>query len=119
MNAIEIQEKIDLYHYWDAWVISFSCNHFADEITLIYEDSEGNIQYKFISCYKSIFDHAVGYQKESPVKDLSRAQMPYFLHDVEVSEIELENQKFYSCKISMPPMNIEIMCTDIEVTRLS
>jgi hypothetical protein len=118
MNVAEIQEKIDSYHYWDAWVISLSCDHFADEITLLYEDSDGNIQYRFMSCYKSTFDHALGYHKEIPTKELLRRQLPYCLHDVKVCETELENQKLYNCKICMSPMDIEIWCKEIEVSRL-
>ncbi|MFD3259541.1 hypothetical protein ACE3MQ_13110 [Paenibacillus lentus] len=117
MNAQEIQEKIDSLHYWDAWVLKLSCDHFADEVTLVYEDSDGDVTYKFNGCYRTVFEHSVGYQKEVAVKDLSRSQMPYFLHDVEIGEVELEGHNFYSCTITMPPMKLEIWCKDIVVKR--
>jgi len=117
LNAQEIQQKIDSLHYWDAWVLSLLCDHFADEVTLVYEDSEGNVTYKFNVCYKTIFEHSISYEKEVPINNLTRAQMPYFLHDVAVEEVELEGRKFYSCKITMPPMTLEVWCKDIEVNR--
>lgn len=117
MNAQEIQQKIDSFHYWDAWVLSLLCDHFADEVTLVYEDSEGNVTYKFNGCFKTLFEHSIRYEKEVPIKYLTRAQTPYFLHDVAVEEVESEGHKFYLCKITMPPMTLEIWCKDIEVNR--
>lgn len=108
---------MDSLHYWDAWVLNLSCDHFADEVTLEYEDLDGNVTYKFSGCFRTLFEHSVGYEKEVPVKNLTRTQMPYFLHDVEVGEVESGSQKFYSCKITMPPMSLEIWCKDIEVKR--
>ncbi|MBP1903698.1 hypothetical protein J2Z32_000310 [Paenibacillus turicensis] len=117
MKAEEIQQKIDTLYYWDASVLSLLCDHFADEVTLVYEDSEGNVTYKFNGCYKTIFEHSIGYEKEVPINNLTRAQMPYFLHDVVVEEVELEGRKFYSCKITMSPMTLEVLCKEIEVNR--
>lgn len=117
MDVQKIQQTIDALHYWDAWVVTLSCDQFADEVTLVYEDEEGNVTYKFSSCYKTVFEHGVGYDKEKPVRELTRAQMPYFLHDVEVGEIEKEGISLYTCKIAMPPMNVEIWCKKIEILR--
>ena len=51
---------------------------------------------------QTLFEYSIGYEKEVPIKKLTHAQMPYFLHEVEVREVESENQKFYFCKITMP-----------------
>lgn len=117
MGAIEIQQKIDDYHYWDARVLELSCNYFADEVLLSYEDSNGKVVYKFDGCYKVLFNHDIGYEKEKPISQLSKTQLPYFLQDVEVEEVEESGIKLYQCQISMPPLNLQILCKEINVTK--
>jgi len=36
MKSIEIQKKMEAYHYWDARVSRLECKCFADEIELAY-----------------------------------------------------------------------------------
>ncbi|MDM5186831.1 hypothetical protein QUF99_05520 [Bacillus sp. DX4.1] len=116
MNAQQIQEKMDQLHYWDAQVLRLSSDYFTDEVILAYDDEDMIVTYRFICCYKSNFFHWLGYEKEKPYRDLTQGQIPYFLQDVEVKEIEEEKRKLYSCKILMPPMELEIWCKDIEVS---
>lgn len=40
MGALEIQKKMNDYHYWDARVLELSCDYFADELKICYEDSD-------------------------------------------------------------------------------
>jgi len=117
MSAKEIQELVNSLHYWDARVTHLSCNYFADEIELIYEDEGSGVVYKFIGCYKSVFDHVKGYDKFCPVKEMSRPQIPYFLQDVKFGEIIEQEISFYTCKINMFPLYLEIWCKDIEITK--
>lgn len=117
INAKQIQTKIDQLHYWDARVIRLSSDYFTDEVTLFYDDEDAIVSYKFICCYKSSFFHWLGYEKEKPYKDLKQGQIPYFLQDVEIKEIEEEKNRLYQCKILMPPMELEIWCKEIKVSR--
>jgi len=113
LNAQKVQEQIDALHYWDARVLRLSCEYFADEVVLVYESSDGNVTYKFNGCYKIVFDHALGYEKEKPTRELTYSQLPYFLQDVEVGEIVSNGMKLYACSIVMPPLSIEIWCKEI------
>jgi hypothetical protein len=118
MKVNEIQALIDEYYYWDLRVKSLECNYFADEIKLIYDDSEGNdVTYNFIGCYKSVFDHVKNYDKFKPVQEMVIGQIPYFLQDVEVSEIVEEEIHFFTCKINMFPLYLDIWCKDIKILR--
>jgi len=117
MSAKEIQELVDSFEYWDAEVTNFSCNYFADEVELIYDDKGFDVIYKFLGCYKSVFDHVKEYDKFRPVKEMSRSQMPYFLQDVIFGEIIEQEISFYTCKINMFPLYLEIWCKDIEITK--
>ncbi|EGW41227.1 hypothetical protein [Desulfosporosinus sp. OT] len=122
MNAQAIQKIIDMFYYLDARVLSLSCDYFADEVTLLYEDSEGNVRYIFTNCYDVSIKHSLKYDKltSSRVMKYCQApyQIPYYLQDVVVDEIEHEGIEFYKCKINMFPMFVEIMCKIINVSRV-
>jgi len=116
MTAVEIQNLIDKYEYWDARASKVECNHFADEITIAYEYEKGHfVQYRFTGCYRSVFDHAKNYPKSGPAKDMTTGQIPCFFQDVKVSETTEEGQHFFVCNIDMFPLYIEIWSQDIQV----
>ena len=118
MFVKKVQELVDDYHYWDARAVYLNCNYFADEVELGYEhDDNFDIIYKFTGCYKSIFDHVKNYDKLRPVKEMNRGQIPYFLQDVKIGEIEADGMKFYTCNINMFPLYLEIWCKDIKITK--
>ena len=117
MPVSEIQELVNSFHYWDARVTHLNCNYFADEIELIYTNEDVDILYRFTGCYKSLFDHAKAYDKIRPVKEMSISQIPYFLQDVKIGQIEEGDIVFYTCKINMFPLELEIWCKDIEVIK--
>jgi hypothetical protein len=112
----EIQILVDSFHYWDARVTQLNCSYFADEIELIYNDGDLDIVYRFLECYKAIFDHVKDYDKLRHVKNMSIAQMPYFLQNIEIGEITERGINFYTCKINMFPLDLEIWCKDIKIT---
>lgn len=118
MNAQKIQKQMEELHYWDARGVNVSCNYFADEAQVTYEDTDDeNAIYTFYSCYKIHFDHVLGYPKDKPSKDLTRGQVSYFMQDVEVSVIEEEGLQFYRCVINIHPLYLEIWCKDIVVEK--
>lgn len=117
MNAQEILEEIDSMNYWDARVLKLSCDYFADEVTLTYEEITGNVSYNFTGCYRVNFMHNINYNKPFPSKQLSLSQIPYFLQDVNITDYEQENTKLFKCIINMEPMIIEILCKEIKVLK--
>lgn len=123
MNAQAIQKKIDMFYYWNARVLSFSCDYFADKVALIYEDFEGNVRYTFTNCYDLSIKHSLKYDKLIPPREMKYChvpyQMPYYLQDVVVDEIEHEGIEFYICKINMFPMFVEIICKIIDISRVA
>jgi hypothetical protein len=118
MSVKEMQELVDSYHYWDARVLYFNCNHFADEVELGYKYGESvYINYSFLGCYKSVFDHVKGYDKLRPAKEMTLPQIPYFFQDVKIGETKEDGVYFYTCKINMFPLYLEIWCKDIQITK--
>lgn len=118
MTVSEIQRIIDEYDYWDMSVKVVECCHFADEVRIIYDDSEGGyVCYNFMGCYKTVFDHVKEYDKGKPIKDMTQSQMPYFLQDVKIDEITEGSNHLWICKINMFPLYLEIWCKDIKIER--
>ena len=115
MSIHEIQKLVDDLHYWDARVAHLNCNYFADEIELCYKDGNTDVFYRFLGCYKSNFNHVKSYDKLKPVSKMEIAQLPYFLQDVEFGETSEMGITFYTCKINMFPMDLEIWCKDIKI----
>ncbi|PEK06725.1 hypothetical protein [Bacillus toyonensis] len=117
MKVQRIQEEIDKLSYWDAWVTKLVCDYFGDEVILIFKDGDDDVSLQFSGCYKIDFKHSMGYVKEKSIKTFTHEQLPYFLHDIEIGEIEKEGLKLYTGKIIMPPMDLEIWCRDIKIER--
>lgn len=119
MSVAEIQRIIDEYDYWDMLVKVLECNYFADEVRIIYDDSEGgDVCYNFNGCYKTVFDHVKDYDKSKPVKDMVRSEVPYYLQDVMIDEISEGKNHLWICKINMFPLYLEIWCKDIKIDKI-
>lgn len=120
MTLSETQRLIDESDYWDMSVKEMECNHFADEVRIIYDDSEGgSVCYKFSGCYKTIFDHVKEYSKDKPIRDMLQTQLPYFMQDVKISEITEEDNHLWVCEINMFPLYLEIWCRNIKIEKRS
>lgn len=117
LKANEILNKMEELSYWDAKVLNVACDHFADEVTLTYEDSDGDVSYKFLGCYSVNIEHVVTYEKRQPLKELESQQIYFFLQDVEIEDAEIEGVGMYTCKINAFPLRLEVRCTKIEIER--
>lgn len=116
MTLNEIQRLKDKTEYWDMLVKEVECNYFADEAHIIFDDSEGNmVNFEFFWCYKSAFNHVLGYAKSIPIKEMSHTQIPYYMQDVKVSEIVEEGNHLWVCKINMFPLHLEVWCKEIRI----
>ena len=104
---------IDNTDYWDSRVDILECNYFSDEVKLIFKNTNYVVTYSFKECYKVLFEHIKSYKKNIPVRDMSYAQIPYFLSEVTVDETSEQENILLTCKINMFPLNVEIWCKDI------
>jgi hypothetical protein len=112
-SSKQLLKKIEDMHYWDARVISLTTDYFGDELVLIYEDTDGDVVYKFSNCYQVKYNHALDYEKEKPIRDFQKAQLPYFLQNVELAEFLHKGTKYLKCQISMPPLELEIISKEL------
>lgn len=114
MKAEIVQKRIDNLNYWDARVLKLSAEYFCDEVTLEFEDTDKNKQLHFRGCSRfnvltDIEDRLI------PIKQLTKAQIPYFLQNIEFVNAFDHGHELISCKILMPPLNLEILCTSISI----
>lgn len=108
------QNEIEKYHYWDSRIIELKSNFFGDELILAYIDNDFYIYYKFKGCFKTLLEHDLDYEKIECSK-MTLPEIPYFIQDIEITEITLNNKNLQKCKINMYPLTVELLCNEIEV----
>lgn len=111
----ELLKKIEDSYYWDARVKSLDCNYFGDEVKLVFEDVEKDITYHFSGCYKVKIEHEIEYHKNIASKELTRCQIPYFMQDVEVKELQIDSNRYMEFKINMYPIELSVLCDSFEI----
>ena len=111
----EVKKKIEDSYYWDARVKALDCNYFGDEVKLVFEDGEKDITYHFEGCYKIKIEHIFEYPKEQASKELTPAQVPYFMQDVELNEMKIHDNKYMEFKINMYPIEVYIVSSKFNI----
>lgn len=111
----KLRKQIEDSYYWDARVKVLNCNYFGDEVKLVFEDNDGDITYLFEKCYKVHIEHFFEYSKVVPSRELSFAQIPYFMQNVEVNTILLENKRYLEFEINMYPIDLYIVCMKFNI----
>ena len=111
MNSIEIQKEINKTNYIDARVTKMECNYFADEVNISFDNDEKETNIIFTGCYEVNFKHIKEYAKEKPIKNYTIQQIPYFLQNIDVKE----KDDYYTIKINMYPLYVDIQCKDISI----
>jgi len=81
---------------------------------IVFEDSDGNIKLSFTGCSK-ITVTTNPEDRINPIRERTISQIPYFIQDIEVEDILVNGYDLLSCKILMPPMNIELKCNLINI----
>ena len=108
-------------------VLLLNIEYFGDEVTIIFDE----IEILFSGCSKVniITDPQ---DRKIPIRSLISNQLPYYMQDFEVTDFSTESatvvylggeklpepvEKFnlFKCKILMPPLNVEICCSSINI----
>lgn len=118
MKIEDLQSKIEKLYYWDAKIVHLSVEYFGDEVTLIYDEEDGNyVIYKFLGCYKTDFNHLIDYPKDMPYRNFMRSQIPFSMQNVDI-KLDIKNEReLYVFNINAHPLYLEIWCSDIDVYR--
>ncbi len=111
-----MQEEIEAWDYWDTNVLSFNIIYFGDEVSVVWEENDYDVELLFTGC-SSLSYVTSPEDRLKPIKELTRPQLPYFLHDIKVTDIERRGIDLFKLKITMPPLFIDIICTDITIRK--
>jgi len=117
LKAKQIQEQIESLHYWDARVLQLNAEYFGDEVTIIFQDTGNNVKLLFSGCSKVNIDTNVNDRKK-PLRELAIPQIHYFIQDIEVEDLITDGCNLLTCKVSMPPLSMEVCCTSITVSKV-
>lgn len=109
LDSKKVQVEIDDLDYWDSRVTKLECNYFADEVILKFD----NVICEFKDCYEVLFNHVKNYDKLRPTKEMTIAQIPYFIQKFSVCTEVIDEIDFYKFQISMFPMTVLIICRKI------
>lgn len=111
----DLMKQIESSYYWDARVKKLDCNYFGDEVNLIFEDGDIDVVYHFEECYQIQIIHSIEYTKTSASKELTRNKVPYFMQDVQVEEITINEINFLQFKINLFPIDLHILCKTFKI----
>ena len=114
-----LRKQLENSCYWDARVKVLECNYFGDEVKLIYEDedNENDISYSFSGCYLIKIEHVMTYRKDKPSKELTVAQIPYFIQRIDFDKMAIEGKDFLKFRINMYPIELLIVCEKITIDK--
>lgn len=116
LNAQKILNEIEELHYWDVRVLQMESSYFGDELRIVFEDTDFNVILLFTGCSKFSFVTTIE-DRLKPLKELTKAQIPYFIQDVEIIDVQMDGGDILKCNISMPSLNIEIVCNTILIEK--
>lgn len=116
LNAQKILNEIEELHYWDVRVLQMESSYFGDELRIVFEDTDFNVILLFTGCSKFSFVTTIE-DRLKPLKELTKAQIPYFIQDVEIIDVQMDRGDILKCNISMPSLNIEIVCNTILIEK--
>ena len=116
MTDNELQEMIDKTDYWDVEILDMKASYFVIEI-YIDDDEETCWKVSFLSCYKVSYETDANWRTIMHVKDMKKPQLGYYGQDISVSRSEIEN--FYTVKLDLSIMEMQIECRDIQVDKIA
>lgn len=116
LNARKILDEIEELHYWDARVLQMESSFFGDELKIVFEDTDFNVTLLFTGCSRYSFVTSVEDRLE-PLKELTKTKIPYFIQDIEMTDVQIEGENLLKCNILMPPLNAEVVCNTIRIAK--
>ena len=111
----DLIKQIESSYYWDARVKKLDCSNFGDEVNLVFEDGDIDVVYHFEDCYQIQIKHSIEYSKINSSKELTRNQLPYFMQDVQVEEIRIDEMNFLQFRSNLFPIELHILCKTFRI----
>lgn len=103
-------------NYIDAKLKDLSYDHKSHTVVLKYGDLKGNKNDNIIifkGCYSANFNTWL--EGMSGTIPNNPADLDFFLHNIEVEDIEVNGIQLYECSLTIPMMDCQITCVSIEI----
>lgn len=110
-----LRKQIEDSDYWDARVKALDCNYFCDEVKLVFEGDGDDVAFLFEECYEIKIEHLLEYPKEFPYRELKTAQIPYFMQDVKLNEMTVNQKTYLKFIINLFPITLSIVCAKFRI----
>lgn len=111
-----LRKQIEDSNYWDARVKALDCNYFCDEVKLVFEGDGDDVAFHFEECYEIRVDHPLEYSKDIPYRELTTAQIPYFMQDVELNEVTVDKKTYLKFQINLYPITLYVVCARFRIS---
>ncbi|WP_456274750.1 hypothetical protein [Bacillus sp. AK031] len=103
-------------HYTDTKLKDLSYNHTSHTVVLKYGDligSKNDFIIRFKSCFSANFNTWLeGMSGTVPNRP---GELDFFLHHIEVEDIEVNGVQLYKCSLTIPMMDCQVTCVSIEI----
>jgi hypothetical protein len=114
----KLNELAEKYYYWDIDITKMEIKNLGKVFQFRYSDKDENgkyceIIYSFIDCYKIDFENDIMYDR---LYDNNNPK--YYMQDIKFEEIEHENTMFLKFTMNAYPLNLEILCRNIEINKV-
>lgn len=86
------------------------------KLEFVIEDTDFNVILLFTGCSKFSFVTSVD-DRLKPLKELTKTQIPYFIQDVEITDVQIDGKDILKCNILMPPLNVRVICSTILIDK--
>lgn len=115
-NSVDVMKQLLATDYIDTVLKDLSYDHLSHTVRLIYgeiQDNRGDCTVIFKDCFSATFNTWLeGMTGRVPNKP---GDLGYFLHDIEVKDVEINGVTLYKCSMVIPMMDCQITCVDIEI----
>lgn len=109
-------DKLLATNYIDAKLKDLTYDHKSLTVELKYGDLKGN-KNDYIVIFKGCFSVSFNTWLEGMIGTVPNNpdDLDFFLHNVEVEEIEVNGIQLYKCSLTIPMMDCQITCVSIEI----
>ena len=117
--ADEVQKQLEGLSYWDSRIICLEAKWFFNEVFCLWDNEDGCcIQIMFDGCYHIDFQHDVKYNKEALQINIYNGLSFYFIQDIRVEPVIIEENHFYKFHLVAWPLELEILCKNIQIQKI-
>lgn len=116
-SSEDIKKQLLHTNYIDSKLKDLSYDHFNHTVTIKYGDQNNNKKDNIVlfkDCFTANFNVWLeGMGSSSPIQN--PGDLGFWLHTIELKDIEINGVNLYKCSMIIPMMDCQITCVSIEI----